>query len=446
MTAFRLPRARATGAVRHTSPAQLRRDLWLAVGLFVGATISAWLGKVAGFYGDDTPAFGWSLVYCAALTLPLAARRRYPEVVLVATSIAFFVGVSMRIPEMYVANVVLFIAMYSVGAWVTDRRRATIVRLVVIVGMFGWLLVTTFQSATSGDDDGFSRAGLFSPFAAFILIQFLINAAFFGGAYFFGERAWADAASRRVLEERTVELERERELTAAQAVALDRVRIARELHDVVAHHVSAMGVQAGAARSVLDRDPASARTALAQVEQSARSALDELRNLLDTLRTPDTLRTADGLPATQSAGADAPAGSTVRLAALPDLIAHANANGLPTELTVIGEPAEASELVQLNLYRIAQEALTNARRHGGPGATADVRVRYTAGAIELDVSSTGSARTASRPGLGLVGMRERATASGGTLEVGPRPRGDGYLVRARVPVATAETRAPVSTR
>lgn len=446
MTAFRLPRARATGAVRHTSPAQLRRDLWLAVGLFVGATISAWLGKVAGFYGDDTPAFGWSLVYCAALTLPLAARRRYPEVVLVATSIAFFVGVSMRIPEMYVANVVLFIAMYSVGAWVTDRRRATIVRLVVIVGMFGWLLVTTFQSATSGDDDGLSRAGLFSPFAAFILIQFLINAAFFGGAYFFGERAWADAASRRVLEERTVELERERELTAAQAVALDRVRIARELHDVVAHHVSAMGVQAGAARSVLDRDPAAARTALAQVEQSARSALDELRNLLDTLRTPDTLRTADGLPATQSAGADAPAGSTVRLAALPDLIAHANANGLPTELTVIGEPVEASELVQLNLYRIAQEALTNARRHGGPGATADVRVRYTADAIELDVSSTGPARTASRPGLGLVGMRERATASGGTLEVGPRPRGDGYLVRARVPVATAETRAPVSTR
>ncbi|RZI95433.1 MAG: sensor histidine kinase [Microbacterium sp.] len=446
MTAFRPPRARATGAVRHTSPTQLRRDVWLAAALFVGATISAWLGKVAGFYGDDTPAFGWSLVYCAALTLPLAARRRYPEVVLVATSIAFFVGVSMRIPEMYVANVVLFIAMYSVGAWVTDRRRATIVRLVVIVGMFGWLLVTTFQSATSGDDDGFSRAGLFSPFAAFILIQFLINAAFFGGAYFFGERAWADAASRRVLEERTVELERERELTAAQAVALDRVRIARELHDVVAHHVSAMGVQAGAARSVLDRDPAAARTALAQVEQSARSALDELRNLLDTLRTPDTLRTADGLPATQSAGADAPAGSTVRLAALPDLIAHANANGLPTELTVIGEPVEASELVQLNLYRIAQEALTNARRHGGPGATADVRVRYTADAIELDVSSTGSARTASRPGLGLVGMRERATASGGTLEVGPRPRGDGYLVRARVPVATAETRAPVSTR
>ena len=445
MTAFRLPRMRATGSVRLTSPTQLRRDLWLAVGLFVGATISAWLGKVAGFYGDDTPAFGWALVYCAALTIPLAARRRYPEAVLVVTSVAFFIGVSLRIPEMYVANVVLFIAMYSVGAWVTDRRRATIVRLVVIVAMFGWLLVTTFQSATSGDDDGFSRAGLFSPFAAFILIQFLVNAAFFGGAYFFGERAWADAESRRVLEERTVELERERELTAAQAVALDRVRIARELHDVVAHHVSAMGVQAGAARAVLDRDPAAARTALSQVEQSARSALDELRNLLDTLRTPDTLRAPD-LTTADGSGADAPAGSTVRLAALPDLIAHANANGLPTRLTVIGEPVEASDLVQLNLYRIAQEALTNARRHGGPGATADVRVRYTGDAIELDVSSTGVARTASRPGLGLVGMRERATASGGTLEVGPRPRGDGYLVRAHVPVTPTADRAPVSTR
>jgi len=201
-------------------------------------------------------------------------------------------------------------------------------------------------------------------------------------------------------------------------VALDRVRIARELHDVVAHHVSAMGVQAGAARAVLDRDPASARAALQSVEQSAREALDELRQLLETLRTPD---------------ADTPDDSTLGPASLPELVTHANDNGLPTTYAVVGDPIAVPELVRVNLYRVAQEALTNARRHGGPGATADVRLRYTPDAVELEIANTGRDPLGGRPGLGLVGMRERASASGGTLEAGPRPRG-GFLVRMHVPV------------
>ena len=402
---------------RTVTAAQRRNDLWLAAGLLVGAVISAWLGQVAGLYGDETPPFAWALVYAPALTLPLALRRRYPEAVLVTVALAFFVGVTARIPEVYVGNVALFIAMYTVGAWVADRRRATLVRLIVIAAMFVWLLVTIFQAATGGDDGGPSRAGLFSPFAAYMLLQFLVNVAFFGGAYFFGERAWAGARSRAVLEERTADLERERELTAAQAVALDRVRIARELHDVVAHHVSAMGVQAGAARTVLDRDPAAARAALGTVEHSAREALTELRQLLETLRTPD---------------ADTPASSTLSLRALPDLVAHAVDNGLPTTFAVVGEPVETPELVQVNLYRIAQEALTNARRHGGPDAVADVRLRYDDAGVELEVTNTGRPMVAGRAGLGIVGMRERAAASGGTIEAGPRPRG-GFLVRVRVP-------------
>ncbi|WP_448389995.1 sensor histidine kinase [Microbacterium aurum] len=402
---------------RTVTAAQRRNDLWLAAGLLVGAVISAWLGQVAGLYGDETPPFAWALVYAPALTLPLALRRRYPEAVLVTVALAFFVGVTARIPEVYVGNVALFIAMYTVGAWVADRRRATLVRLIVIAVMFVWLLVTIFQAATGGDDGGPSRAGLFSPFAAYMLLQFLVNVAFFGGAYFFGERAWAGARSRAVLEERTADLERERELTAAQAVALDRVRIARELHDVVAHHVSAMGVQAGAARTVLDRDPAAARAALGTVEHSAREALTELRQLLETLRTPD---------------ADTPASSTLSLRALPDLVAHAVDNGLPTTFAVVGEPVGTPELVQVNLYRIAQEALTNARRHGGPDAVADVRLRYDDAGVELEVTNTGRPMVAGRAGLGIVGMRERAAASGGTIEAGPRPRG-GFLVRVRVP-------------
>lgn len=410
-------------ATRPPAPAQdLRRDIWLAGGLMLGAVLSAALGSVAGLYGEeDGPAFGWVLVYSVALTAPLAVRRRHPDIVAALVAITFFVGASFRIPEFYVGNIALFIAMYTVGAWVDDRRRANVVRALIIVGMFVWLLVTTFQTATGPTEDGFSRVGVFSPFLAYMLIQFLVNVAFFGGAFYMGDRAYASAMERAALQERTIELEREREVTAAQAVALDRVRIARELHDVVAHHVSAMGVQAGAARTVLERDPGAAREALTGIESSARDALTELRQLLETLRTSDS---------------DTPDASTVQLTALGDLVAHAQDNGLTTTLTIVGDATVVPELVQVNVYRVAQEALTNARRHGGPSATADVRLRYDPEAVELEVVNTGRAAVVSRPGLGIVGMRERAAASGGTLVAEPRARG-GFLVRLRVPVAPA---------
>ena len=409
--------AGATTRPRPT-PNELRADIWLAGGLLLGAILSAALGSVAGVYGEDSTHLSWALLYTVALTAPLAVRRRFPEIAAVVVAVAFFVGVSLKVPELYVGNIALFIAMYTVGAWVDDRRRANLIRILIIVGMFGWLLITTFQSATAPTGEGFSRVGVFSPFVAFMLIQFLVNAAFFGGAYYMGDRAYAAAIERTALQERTVELERERERTSAQAVALDRVRIARELHDVVAHHVSAMGVQAGAARAVLERDPEAARGALLGIESSARSALTELRQLLETLRTPQ--------------GAE-PSESTVSLAALPQLIEHARENGLPTSFTIVGEPVEVPALAQVNMYRIAQEALTNARRHGGPDAAADVRLRYDVADVELEVTNTGRASSLARPGLGIVGMRERAAASGGEIEIGPRGRG-GFLVRARIPV------------
>ena len=423
-----IPPIPAEGRPRPT-PAQLHGDVWLAAALLLAAILSAALGSVVGLFGDaHVPGLGWALLYAAGLTVPLALRRRFPEAVLAVIAVVFFAGVSARIPELYVSNISLFIAMYTVGAWVDDRRRALLVRVVVIVCMFVWLIVTTFQAAVEPADDTLSRAGLFSPFAAYMLIQFLVNLAFFGGAYYLGDRAYGAAMSRMALEQRTRELEREREVTAAQAVALDRVRIARELHDVVAHHVSAMGVQAGAARAVLASDPDAAATALRGVEDAARCALQELRQLLETLRTSD-------------GGHEG--GSTVHLSALPELVAHANGNGLPTSLTVVGEPVPLPELVQVNVYRVAQEALTNARRHGGPDATADVRLRYARDAVELEVTNTGRNAGPARPGLGIVGMRERALASGGALEVGPRPRG-GYLVRLRVPVPAAATAGAAS--
>lgn len=409
-------------AGRTPTSADLRADVFLAAAMLVGGVLSAWLTSVAGFYGDEQAPLMWGVVYAAVVTAPLALRRRFPSLVAIVVCAAYFVAVSLRIPEIYVGNIAMFIAIYTVGAWVADRRRAMLVRVVLIAGMFLWLLITTFQDATAPTGDGFSRVGAFSPYVAFMLIQFLINALYFGGAYYFGDHAYAAARKRAELHERTTQLEREREVTARQAVALDRLRIARELHDVVAHHVSAMGVQAGAARAVLDADPAATRQALSGIEASAREALDELRHLLGTLRAPEEA----GIE-----GADN-AASTVRLEGLPALVEHAVDAGLPTTLSELGDPWPVPDVVQVNLYRIVQEALTNARRHGGPDARADVRLRYSPDAVEIEVTNTGRTGVPSGGGLGLVGMRERASASGGTIDAGPRSRG-GYLVRVRVP-------------
>lgn len=413
----------------------IRADAVLAAVLLVSAIISTALNAASGIYGLEAPAMHWTLLYAAGLTLPLALRRRFPEIVAVIVALVYFIGISARIPEVTVGNIAVFISMYTVGAWVNHRRRAMTVRVAIIIGMFLWLTVTTFQSAVDPEDDTLSREGLLSPWLSLMLIQFLVNIAFFGGAYYMGDRAYAAAIERRVLTFRTLELERERERTAAQAVALDRVRIARELHDVVAHHVSAMGVQAGAARAVLDRDPDAARGALRQVEAEAREALTELRHLLETLRTSDAEADDPG---------DTLDGSILRLDALDDLVTHATAHGLPTTIERIGDTRPVPDTAQVNLYRITQEALTNARRHSGPGATAEVRVRYGQTDVEIEVTSTGRAPVEIRPGLGLLGMRERAAASGGTLEAGPRARG-GFLVRARIPLpdTTRPETAPV---
>ncbi|OZD56423.1 two-component sensor histidine kinase [Rhodococcus sp. 06-1477-1B] len=408
---------------------QQRNDIVLAVALFLGGLLSAVLSSVSGIYGDQQGSLAVALGYVAVLAIPVAFRRRWPSVTAVIVSLAYFFAVTFRIPEIYAGNIAMFIALYTVGAWDQNRRRATIVRVVLIAGMFAWLFVVMFQDATqpvgSAVDSAFSRAGAFSPFVAYQLLTIGINALFFGGAYYFGDRSHQQMSQRAALEERTAELESEREVTAAQAVALDRVRIARELHDVVAHHVSLMGVQAGVARSLLTRDPDAARETLSSVESSARASLHELRQLLETLRTPDNEGTLDTAPTTHG------------LTSIQALVDDATSAGLPTTFTVVGDPAcDPPALVQVNLYRIAQEALTNARRHAGPDATADVRLRFETAAVELEISNTGR-RGSSAPGLGQLGMRERAAVSGGTIEIGPRSRG-GYLVRVRVPLAPAE--------
>jgi signal transduction histidine kinase len=394
------------------------RDLALGAAIGVGTLISTALGSVAGIYGDEQAPLWMAVVYAAVLAVAIAVRRRWPSTAAIVTAGAYFTASTWHVPELYAGNIAMFIGFYTVGAISPDRRRALWVRVGITVGMFVWLLTATFVQATDPDPDGLSHAGAFSPFVAYALLNILVNALYFGGAYYFGERTHAAATQRRTLEERTAELERERERTAAQAVALDRVRIARELHDVVAHHVSLMGVQAGAARAVMGKDPDAAARTLAQVEASARSALGELRQLLETLRSDD---------------ADT-AATTLGLAALATLVEQSTAGGVPARLTVVGEPRPVPDMVQVSLYRIAQEALTNVRRHGGTDASADVRLRYSSEGVELEVTNTGRRVVRIGRGLGLVGMRERAAAAGGGIELHPRDEG-GFLVRVSVPLA-----------
>ena len=396
-----------------------RRDLLLAIVIAVGGGIISALYSRIGLYREPAPVW-LTIVVVLGYSLPLALRRRYPVIIAVVVSAAFFIGGQYRVPDALMINIALFIAIYSLGAWGRDRRVANIVRAVITVGMFVWIFANI--AITTADPEvmpGFSRSGLFSELAAWSVVQVITNLLYFIGAWAFGNAMWSSARRKAELVARTAELAEEREFSASQAVALDRVRIARELHDVVAHHVSVMGVQAGAARRVVQTDPAQASASLEVVEQNAREAVDELHHLLATLRD------SDGDAASSSA-------STRGVAQLDDLVSATDG----ATLQVVGEPRPLSALVGLTIYRVAQEALTNVRKHAGPRATADVRLRYDTDAVELEITDTGTATPRrTRGGLGQVGMRERVDAVGGTLELGRQSQG-GYLVRATIPVAS----------
>jgi signal transduction histidine kinase len=232
------------------------------------------------------------------------------------------------------------------------------------------------------------------------------------------------AALSAELQAKARRLEREQQERARRAAAEERNRIARELHDVVAHNVSVMVIQTQAARRVARKDPDAALGALSSVQSCGRDALAEMRRMIGVLRRGDE----------ELAGATAPA-----LSELGTLVARARAAGLPVELRLEGDPRELSPGIDLMAFRIVQEALTNVIKHAGP-ARAYVIVVFTPDALELDISDTGQgpaltdARADTQPtGHGLVGMRERVRLYGGQLETGQGPNG-GFRVHARVPL------------
>jgi len=403
-----------------------RQDLVLALVLAASLATTTLLYGSAGTYGDDQAAWWVSALMVVANAAPIAYRRRFPMTVAVVSALAFAATQLLQVPEVFVVNFTLFIALYTVGAWCSDRVRAEAVRWVVIGGMFAWLFIAISFGWASPNALPNDTDSLIPPYIAISLLNIVINVVYFGAAWYAGNRAWASAVAKHQLAERTAELAAERERNAAQAVTIERVRIARELHDVVAHHVSLMGVQAGAARRVIDRDPTQATASLGVVEESARTAVEELRRMLGTLRSDD-----DGVG---TDAADAP--STEGLGRIAELAEAARVAGHPTGFVVVGDERPVPPTVATVGFRIAQEAVTNVLKHAGPNASADLRLRYLADGVEVEVCDDGHGARALRDttgsGLGHVGMRERVAAVGGRIEIGPRARG-GYLVRAWLP-------------
>lgn len=452
--------AAAPWARPHASREALRFDVLLAVALALAATITSLLYARSGVYSEPAPVWVWVLGL-GLVTLPLAVRRLWPVPVASAAAVGFFICGQFAVPELLITNIGLFIALYTVGAWEPRRGLAFWARFGISLAMVVWLVVSLIiASSDTSTMPGISRVGLFSAFATYAVIQIITNLMYFGGAFFFGNKSWQSARLRAQLEAQGHELEAERRTSAEQAVALDRIAIARELHDVVAHHVSVMGIQAAAARRLVAQynaqagnahggtahagdathtaaaapattNLARAEAALEVVEESAEQAIAELRGLVGTLRAPDPTDAA----------------STLGIAQFPNLTTSSTSAGVPTTLIVAGEARPVPLLVDVALYRTAQEALTNVRKHAGVGAEATVRLRFEPDAVELEVGDTGvaqrlgtSVRGASHgSGLGLRGMRERVGAVGGTVETLRRERG-GFLVRARIPLAAAVDR------
>jgi signal transduction histidine kinase len=294
-----------------------------------------------------------------------------------------------RAADLELVGIPMLVALYGVGRYAINDRWAYL----ALCGAFAVVGLSAPMDAVSAAEVGFG----------FIVI-FLV--------WYMGRRLRSRA-------ERAAHLEREQAAEARRAVAEERARIARELHDVVAHRVSLMTVQAGAAKTVAADDLEGAVQAMEAVEVAGRQALSELRHLLNVLR-----------PEADVDGLDPQPG----LADVPRLVAQFEQAGLDVSLSMNGARTDLPARVDLSAYRIVQEALTNVLKHAGTTARAEVRLSTDDHGVAIEVLDDGHGDTMlPGSGQGIVGMRERAQLLGGSLEAGPRPRG-GFQVVARLPI------------
>lgn len=374
-------------------------DLVLALVFTVAIEYELWVKPPAGM--SVTGGRGVAAVVFVLITAPLAWRRRTPIAVLFTVTAAVLASSLLvhHTDGMPVeAFLVLILAFYSVGANCNDRRA-------LLGGGVDLTLLLSYDLVHGG----LGQAAGSRPGAALI----------FAGAWLVGRERRRRRRELNLLRERAERLESEREERARKAVTEERGRIARELHDVIAHSVSVMVVQAQAGPRLLD-DAEKAGAAFHSIESSGREALVELRRMLGILRTGDEQLAIGPQPG---------------LGSLDSLVDQVREAGLPVQVRIEGEQVPLPAGVDLSAYRIVQEALTNTLKHAGH-AEAEIVVRYGPSALELEVVDNGSGAAASGNGSGhgLVGMRERVALYGGLLEIGTR-NGGGYAVRARLPLA-----------
>jgi signal transduction histidine kinase len=368
--------------------------------------------------GFKEPARPGILLTVVAVMLPLALRRRFPRAVACVVIGAFVIGRLVSHPDIPVLAGwestmtvwACWIALYSAVVHGGRSRRTALVLFLLAALLFGEVVREVFFYG------GGAYGGL--PLNETVLLAY--NAVSIALPILLGLAVRSRRDRERELAARTRELQSEREENARSAVLEERVRIARELHDVVAHHVSVIGVQAGAARRVMAQQPAKAEEVLSSIEDSSRQAVLELHRLLGVLRRADQPDELTPQP---------------DLAQLPELVAKAGQGGLRVELSIEGEPRTLSRTLEVSAYRVIQEALTNVLRHSG-GTTARVRVDYQPAMLEVEVLDDGSgngrsARTVG--GHGLMGMRERVGLHGGHLRAGRTPQG-GFSVHATFPL------------
>jgi signal transduction histidine kinase len=362
------------------------------------------LGRIANDAGEfhlamlgDVPAAAYGLL--AASSIALLWRRSRPLRVLAVTMTAYLVWDVMGLAGS--ASLALLISLYGVGRYVEEDRAS---RAAVVAAVF----LAVIHDVIDGEPPSVIGVSL-----ALVL-----------AAWYVGRRLRARRDYLALLEERTEYLERERVAEARRAVAEERTRIARELHDVVAHRVSMMTVQAGAAQTVAAADPERAMRAMEAVEAAGRDALSELRQVLGVLRAGG--QSEDPVP-------------VHGLADIPGLVAEMRGAGMDVTLSDGGAPDQVPARVDLASYRIVQEALTNALKHAGPDPAVEVRLATEDGMLVVEVADRGSGVSVlPGSGHGLAGMRERANLLGGTFEAGHRP-GGGFRIMAHLPFEESPT-------
>lgn len=385
----------------------------------IGLTVLIGLSTVVT--ADDPEGFEWWLISLVALA-SLLVRHRNPTITFAAGATVSLLHLTMG-NDLHPVDVVALIGLFSVAAWGSRRRSfALLAAGLVVVGAWSYyaseantrtpvpmppriIVIDRLAPPTDRDDDQVQDWGGFPGVGLSLAVAWL---------------AGLNTRQRRirltVLEQRAADLERERDTQAALAVAAERGRISRELHDVVAHALSVVVLQAQGAQAELDRRPERAREALDAIVGTGRTALSEIRRLLGALGQD----TPDWEP---QPGAER----------LPRLAADIRSAGTPVEFVVEGEPRPLSSTVDLAAYRIVQEALTNVLKHAGPDASVTIVMRYEPDELEIEVTDDGIAADApSGTGHGLEGMRERVNVLGGTFDAGPRPE-RGFAIRATLP-------------